>query len=127
MAGTAKLSIKVSAKRAATIRSVVKRGDYDSADEVVNTALKLWEIQRAEEIELLRKAWKDGIASGTASGEWNMRDFLKSMRKRKPVGRVRRRVESNVFVPLIFAEIKREARRRLKLVKLRRGRVSKVA
>ncbi|MBP6012957.1 MAG: type II toxin-antitoxin system ParD family antitoxin [Alphaproteobacteria bacterium] len=83
MASAAKLSITLPAKQAATIRSAVKSGDYESAEDVVNSALKLWERQRAEETEYLRKAWKEGIESGTAPDEWNVEEFLKKARARK--------------------------------------------
>ena len=83
MSGAAKLSITVPAKRAATIRSAIKSGDYKSTEDVVNSALKLWEERRAAEIEYLRKAWKEGIDSGTAPGEWDVDKFLREARARK--------------------------------------------
>ncbi len=82
MTSAAKLSITLPAKRAATIRNAVKSGDYKSADDVVNSALKLWEERRAAEIDYLRNAWKEGIESGP-SEPWNLQEFLSEARVRK--------------------------------------------
>lgn len=82
MASAAKFSVTLPAKRAANIRNAVESGDYKSADDVVNSALKLWEERRAAEIDYLRKAWKEGIESGP-SEPWNLQEFLSEARARK--------------------------------------------
>jgi len=73
-----KLSITLPAKHASSIRRAVKSGAFASDSDVVIDALRVWE----DETEYLRKAWKDGLASGTA-GEWNVDEFLKKARERK--------------------------------------------
>ena len=75
---SAKLSITLPAKQAAHVRKAVKSGAFASNSEVIVDALRAWE----EETEYLRKAWNEGIASGTA-GEWNVDEFLKNARERK--------------------------------------------
>lgn len=55
-----KLSVAVSGKRAAAVRKAVKSGAFSSNDEVVGHAIDLWR----EDVERLRKAWKEGIESG---------------------------------------------------------------
>jgi antitoxin ParD1/3/4 len=55
-----KLSVAVSGKRAAAVRKAVKSGAFSSADDVVGHAIDTWQ----QEIEFLRKAWKEGIESG---------------------------------------------------------------
>ncbi len=75
---SAKLSITLPAKQAAHVRKAVKSGAFASNSEVIVDALRAWE----EESEYLRKAWEDGIASGTA-GEWDVDEFLKKARERK--------------------------------------------
>jgi antitoxin ParD1/3/4 len=78
MASTARLSITLPAKQAANIRKAVKSGAFASNNEVIIDALRAWE----DETEYLRKAWQDGLASGTA-GEWDVEEFLKKARERK--------------------------------------------
>jgi antitoxin ParD1/3/4 len=63
MQNVSKISIAVSAKQAATLRKAVKSGAYASTSEVIRDALRLWEKEK-QEIEYLRKAWKEGIESG---------------------------------------------------------------
>jgi antitoxin ParD1/3/4 len=60
MAGAAKLSVTIPAKQAASIRKAVKSGAFASDSEAVTEAIRVWE----EQIEYLRKAWKEGIESG---------------------------------------------------------------
>jgi antitoxin ParD1/3/4 len=52
---------------AAMLREAVAGGDYASSSEVVREALRLWKLRRdsqAEAVEELRRAWRDGVASG---------------------------------------------------------------
>jgi antitoxin ParD1/3/4 len=78
MASTARLSITLPAKQAANIRKAVKSGAFASNNEVIIDALRAWE----DETEYSRKAWQDGLASGTA-GEWDVEEFLEKARERK--------------------------------------------
>lgn len=78
MAAT-KLSITLPAKHAARVRKAVRSGAFASDNDVIIDALRAWE----DETEYLRKAWQDGIASGTAPGEWDVEEFLRKARERK--------------------------------------------
>jgi antitoxin ParD1/3/4 len=78
MPSAAKLSITLPAKQAASVRKAVKSGAFASDNEVIIDALRAWE----DETEYLRKAWEDGLASGTA-GEWDVEEFLRKARERK--------------------------------------------
>lgn len=73
-----KLSVTIPDKQAASVRKAVKNGAYASTSEVIRDAIKAWQRQQAEEIEYLRKAWKEGIESGPAV-EWNLQKFLAEM------------------------------------------------
>ena len=74
---SAKLSITLPAKQAAHVRKAVKSGAFASNSEVIVDALRAWE----EESEYLRKAWKDGVASGP-SVPLNMAEIKKEARRR---------------------------------------------
>jgi antitoxin ParD1/3/4 len=50
-------------------RTAVENGEYASTSEVVPDAMRLWEDHRAlqmQEIARLRKAYEEGVASGSA-------------------------------------------------------------
>lgn len=84
-----KVSIALSGKQAATLRKAVKSGAYNSTSEVVRDAIRLWERVQIDDTEYLRKAWKEGIESGTA-GPWDMNEFLQWARERKAAERNRK-------------------------------------
>ena len=68
------------------MKSAVETGEYATTSEAVREALREWQWKRelrGKELDRLRQAWQEGIASGPA-------------------------------VPLDFAEVRAEARRRLK-------------
>jgi antitoxin ParD1/3/4 len=78
MAGAAKLSVTIPAKQAASIRKAVKSGAFASDSEAVTEAIRVWE----EQIEYLRRAWKEGIESGP-SRPWDLKEFLAEAHARK--------------------------------------------
>ena len=69
MAPVEKVSIALSPELLAVVKDAVDSGHYASTSEVVREALREWNERkplREVEIERLRKAWHDGLASGTA-------------------------------------------------------------
>ena len=61
------MTISLSPQQAGRIEAAVETGDYASNSEVVRDALRMWEEKqqrRAAEIERLRAAIEDGLASG---------------------------------------------------------------
>jgi antitoxin ParD1/3/4 len=66
------------------VKSKVSAGRYASSSEVVREALRLMEkceIQDAERLALLRKAWQDGVDSGDA-GELDFAELKREARAR---------------------------------------------
>lgn len=62
-----KVSIALPAEMLETVKDAVSSGQYASTSEVVREALREWELRqglRRAEIERLRKAWEEGLASG---------------------------------------------------------------
>jgi antitoxin ParD1/3/4 len=69
MADIERLSIALPAPMAATVRRAVEDGEYASTSEVIRDALRLWESRRelrSRDLELLRRRWDEGKASGRA-------------------------------------------------------------
>jgi len=67
MPNVEKISIALTSEMAATVRDAVDSGEYVSTSEVVREALRGWKLRDSllwEEIERLRKSWKEGIDSG---------------------------------------------------------------
>ena len=65
-----KMSIALTAEMAGAVRAAVDSGEYASTSEVVREALRLWksyQAARAREVEALRRAWQEGIESGSAT------------------------------------------------------------
>jgi antitoxin ParD1/3/4 len=61
------MTISLSPQQAGRIEAAVETGDYASNSEVVRDALRMWEEKqdrRRAEIERLRAAFNEGIASG---------------------------------------------------------------
>ena len=61
------MTISLSPQQAGRIEAAVETGDYASNSEVVRDALRVWEEKqerRRAEIERLRAAIEDGLASG---------------------------------------------------------------
>jgi antitoxin ParD1/3/4 len=67
MTSVSKVSIALSKEHIELAKGAVASGRYASVSEVVREALREWEIRqplRKAEVERLRKAWDEGIASG---------------------------------------------------------------
>ena len=61
------MTISLSPQQAGRIEAAVETGDYASNSEVVRDALRMWEEKqerRRAEIERLRAAFEEGLASG---------------------------------------------------------------
>lgn len=70
MANVEKLSIALTPEMAGMVKQAVRSGEYASSSEVIRDALRLWrdhQQARAQEIETLRRAWNEGIASGPST------------------------------------------------------------
>ena len=69
MSSVEKVSIALSPELLEMVKGAVATGEYASASEVIREALREWRLRqplRLAEIERLRQAWQDGIASGPA-------------------------------------------------------------
>jgi antitoxin ParD1/3/4 len=65
-----KISVAVTPEMAGAVRAAVESGEYASTSEVIREALRLWkshQAARAREVEVLRRAWQEGIGSGAAT------------------------------------------------------------
>ncbi len=78
MSNIERMTIVFPEPMAARIRAAVATGNYASTSEVVREGMRLWSEKqqlRQEEIEMLRRAWDEGKASGR--GEiYNMQAIL---------------------------------------------------
>lgn len=89
MAEIERMTVVFPEPMAAQIRAAVEAGEYATTSEAVRDAVRLWSGRRElreREIEKLRRAWDDGLASGDA-GELNMADIIreaKAGKKAKP-------------------------------------------
>jgi antitoxin ParD1/3/4 len=69
MSDIQKISVALTRQQIQAIKDAVASGEYASTSEVVRDALRGWQIReplRKAEIERLRKAWDEGLASGPA-------------------------------------------------------------
>lgn len=69
MSDVQKISIAVTGEQLRAIKDAVDSGAYASTSEVIRDALRGWQLReplRKAEVERLRKAWDEGIASGPA-------------------------------------------------------------
>lgn len=69
MANVEKVSVALTPEMAATMREVVRTGEYATASEVMREALRDWKLrrsQRQQAVEALRRLWDEGINSGPA-------------------------------------------------------------
>ena len=67
MSNVEKISVSLSHELLDAVREAVDSGEYGSASEVVREALREWKLRkplRLAEVERLRKAWDEGVASG---------------------------------------------------------------
>lgn len=70
MSNVEKVSISLSPDLATAVRNAVEGGEYGSASEVVREALREWKLRqplRRQELERLRAAWQEGVASGPSA------------------------------------------------------------
>lgn len=85
MAEIERITVTFPEPMAAEIRAAVEAGEYATTSEAVRDAVRLWSGRRGmreREIEMLRRAWDEGLASGDA-GELNMADIIREARARK--------------------------------------------
>lgn len=67
MSNVEKVSVSLSHELLESVREAVESGEYGSASEVIREALREWKLRKPlkqAEVERLRKAWDEGIASG---------------------------------------------------------------
>lgn len=84
MANVEKVSVALTADMAAVMREAVESGEYASNSEVVREALRDWKLKRSlqqQEIEELRRLWREGLSSG--SGRFAGMDALKAEARRR--------------------------------------------
>jgi antitoxin ParD1/3/4 len=79
------MNVSLTDELANFVKAKVSAGRYSTSSEVIREALRLMEKldhQEAEKLQLLRKAWQQGIDSGDA-GELNFLDLKQEARARK--------------------------------------------
>ena len=70
MANVEKVSVALSPELLEVVKGAVASGEYASTSEVVREALREWHLRkplREAEVERLRKAWVEGVNSGSPS------------------------------------------------------------
>lgn len=76
------LTISLSSQQANRLKRAVETGAYASSSEVVRDALRLWERReeiRSLEIERLKRAYEEGLASGEGK-KIDAADFLAELK-----------------------------------------------
>lgn len=84
MSDIQKISVALTKQQIQAIKDVVASGEYASTSEVVRDALRGWQLReplRKAEVERLRKAWAEGLASGPAR-ELDLEDIKRRGRQR---------------------------------------------
>jgi len=84
MPSVEKVSVALSPELLEMVRNAVATGEYASASEVIREALRDWRLRqplRQAEIERLRKAWTDGLASGP-SQPFDIKEIKRRARER---------------------------------------------
>lgn len=82
MSESGPLHIEVPEELADEIRQAVDAGEYESATDVISDALRQWRASRPldpREADYVRRAWREGKASGVA-GELDMRRIMAEAR-----------------------------------------------
>ncbi|RST88111.1 type II toxin-antitoxin system ParD family antitoxin [Aquibium carbonis] len=77
------VTISLSTEQAERLRNAVASGAYASSDDVVQDALRLWELrerERAEDLARLKQAYVEGKHSGTPR-EIDRESFLADLRE----------------------------------------------
>jgi antitoxin ParD1/3/4 len=78
MSNVERMTVVFPAPMAEQLRAAVESGEYASTSEAVRDAVRLWGDRRdlrQREIEMLRRAWDEGKASGSA-GSLNMAEII---------------------------------------------------
>ena len=68
MSNVEKVSVSLSHELLDAVHEAVDSGEYGSASEVIREALREWKLRqplRKLEVERLRKAWQEGLESGS--------------------------------------------------------------
>lgn len=84
MGRIAKISVALPEEMLQSVKDAVDSGQYASTSEVIHDALRGWRLReslRKAEIERLRKAWEEGLASGPAK-EYDIEEILSGPRQR---------------------------------------------
>lgn len=78
MANIERMTVVFPEPMAANIRAAVEAGEYATTSEAVRDAVRLWTDkrgQRTRDIEMMRRAWDAGKASGSA-GPLDMKSLI---------------------------------------------------
>jgi antitoxin ParD1/3/4 len=84
MSTVEKVSVALSSELLQMVKDAVASGEYASASEVIREALRDWRVRqplRQAEVERLRKAWSEGLASGP-SQPFDIEDTKRRARER---------------------------------------------
>jgi antitoxin ParD1/3/4 len=82
------LTISLTPQQAARIQSAVESGGYASNSEIIREALRLWEQRediRALELENLKRAYAEGMASGEGRSV-DRSAFLQALKTQRSAG-----------------------------------------
>jgi antitoxin ParD1/3/4 len=88
MAEFERLSVALPAPIAAAVRRAVETGEYSTSAEVIEDALRIWESRRLmqdRDLEVLRRKWDEGKASGSA-GRFDIERLIAEERAKLPRG-----------------------------------------
>ncbi len=84
MSDVQKISVAVTTTQLQAIKKAIASGEYASTSEVIREALRGWQIReplRKAEVERLRKAWEEGLASGPAE-HYDLNEILEDAERR---------------------------------------------
>lgn len=59
-----KITVAITPDMAGAVEEAVRSGEYATAGEVFQDALRLWKTLHERELEELRRLWREGVASG---------------------------------------------------------------
>jgi antitoxin ParD1/3/4 len=82
MANIEKVSVALTGEQVTALKTAVDAGEYATTSEIVREAVRDWQLKRElrqQDIELLRKMWDAGVASGSA-GELDMKKLRREAR-----------------------------------------------
>jgi antitoxin ParD1/3/4 len=82
MASIEKVSVALTGEQVTALKTAVDAGEYATTSEIVREAVRDWQLKRElrqQDIELLRKMWDAGVASGSA-GELDMKKLRREAR-----------------------------------------------